>query len=95
MYNGGYMARMGPKPSPNPGRTARFYRKNPRSRRKHVTDETNRNRSPAKRKYRNDLLKIRKDKKPGPQQDVSHKPGGGTKIESRKANRARGGARRK
>ena len=89
------MARMGPKLSPNPGRTARFYRKNKRSRLKHVRDETKRNRSPAKRKYRNDLLKIRRDKKPGPQQDVSHKPGGGTKIESRKSNRARGGARRK
>ncbi len=89
------MAKMGPKPSPNPGKTAKFYRKNKKSREKHVTDETNRNRSPAKRKYRNDLLKIRKDKKPGPQQDVSHKPGGGTTLESRKSNRARGGARRK
>ena len=89
------MAKMGPKPSPNPGRTARFYRRNKKSRDKHVKDETNRNKSPAKRKYRNDLLKIRRRTKPGPQQDVSHKPGGGTKIESRKANRARGGARRK
>ena len=89
------MAKMGPKPSPNPGRTARFYRKNKRSRLKHVRDETRRNKSPAKRKYRNDLMKIRRRVKPGPQQDVSHKPGGGTKIESRKSNRARGGARRK
>jgi hypothetical protein len=89
------MAKMGPKPSPNPGRTAKFYRKNKKSREKHVRDETNRNKSPEKRKYRNDLLKIRRRTKPGPQQDVSHKPGGGTKIESRKANRARGGARRK
>ena len=89
------MAKMGPKPSPNPGRTARFYRRNKKSRDKHVRDETNRNKSPAKRKYRNDLLKIRRRTKPGPQQDVSHKPGGGTKIENRKANRARGGARRK
>jgi len=95
LYNGGYMARMGPKPSPNPGRTAKFYRSNKKSRDKHVKDETERNKSPEKRRYRNNLLKIRRDKKPGPQQDVSHKPGGGTKIESRKANRARGGARRK
>jgi hypothetical protein len=89
------MAKMGPKPSPNPGRTARFYRKNKKSREKHVRDETERNRSPEKRRYRNELLQIRKDKKPGSQQDVSHKPGGGTKIESRKSNRARGGAKRK
>ena len=89
------MARMGPKPSPNPGRTARFYRNNPRSRLKHVRDETNRNKSPEKRKYRNDLLKIRRKLKPGAQQDVSHTPGGGTTLESRKSNRARGGARRK
>ena len=40
-------------------------------------------------------MKIRRRVKPGPQQDVSHKPGGGTTLESRKSNRARGGARRK
>ena len=95
MYNGGYMAKMGPKPSPNPGKTAKFYRNNPRSRLKHVRDETNRNKSPAKKRYRNELMKIRRRVKPGPQQDVSHKPGGGTTLENRKANRARGGARRK
>ena len=89
------MARMGPKPSPNPGRTARFYRNNPRSRLKHVRDETNRNKSPAKKRYRNELMQNRRRVKPGPQQDVSHKPGGGTTLENRKANRARGGARRK
>jgi hypothetical protein len=89
------MARMGPKLSPNPGRTARFYRKNPRSRLKHVRDETNRNKSPAKKRYRNELMQIRRKVKPGPQQDVSHKPGGGTTVESRKSNRARGGAKRK
>ena len=89
------MARMGPKLSPNPGRTARFYRKNKRSRLKHVRDETNRNRSPAKKQYRNELMKIRRRVKPGPQKDISHKPGGGTTVESRKSNRARGGAKRK
>ena len=40
-------------------------------------------------------MKSRRKKKPGAQQDVSHKPGGGTTIESRKTNRARGGAKRK
>ena len=89
------MARMGPKPSPNPGRTARFYRSNAKSRRKHISDEVKRNKSPAKKKYRRDLMKIRKKSGAGPQQDVSHKPGGGTRLESRKTNRARGGAQKK
>ena len=86
---------MGPKPSPNPGRTARYYRSNPKARAKHVRDNTKINDTPAKRKYRRDLMKIRRKKKPGPQQDVSHKSGGGVTIESRKKNRARGGAQRK
>ena len=85
---------MGPKPSPNPGRTARFYRKNPKSRAKHVRDNTRINNTPAKRKYRRDLMKIRRKLKPGAQQDVSHKQGGGVTIEGRKFNRARGGAKR-
>ena len=86
---------MGPKPSPNPGRTARYYRSNPKARAKHVRDNTKINDTPAKRKYRRDLMKIRRKKKPGPQQDVSHKSGGGVTIESRKKNRARGGAQRR
>ena len=85
---------MGPKPSPNPGRTARFYRKNPKSRAKHVRDNTRINNTPAKRKYRRDLMKIRRKLKPGAQQDVSHKQGGGVTIEGRKSNRAGGGAKR-
>ena len=85
---------MGPKPSPNPGRTARFYRSNPKSRAKHVRDNTEANKTPAKRKYRRDLMKIRRKLKPGPQQDVSHR-GGRMTIENRKSNRARGGAQRK
>ncbi len=86
---------MGPKPSPNPGKTAKYYRSNPKARAKHVKDNTKINNTPAKRKYRRDLMKIRTEKKPGPQQDVSHKSGGGVTIESRKTNRARGGAQRK
>ncbi len=85
---------MGPKPSPNPGRTARYYRSNPKARAKHVRDETARNNTPAKRAYRRELMKIRRKRKPGAQQDVSHK-GGRMTIESRKANRARGGSQRK
>ena len=86
---------MGPKPSPNPGKTAKYYRSNPKARAKHVKDNTKINNTPAKRKYRRDLMKIRTKTKPGPQQDVSHQPGGGTKLEGRKANRGRGGAQRK
>ena len=85
------MARTGPKLSPNPGKTARFYRKNKRSRLKHRRDNTKINDTDSKRAYRRDLMKIRRERKPGPQTDMSHKNG---KIvpENRKQNRARGGA---
>ena len=88
------MARTGPKLSPNPGRTARFYRKNKKSREKHRRDNTAINSTPAKKAYRRDLMKIRRERKPGPQTDMSHKNG---KIvpENRKRNRARGGATRR
>ena len=87
------MARTGPKLSPNPGRTARFYRKNKRSRLKHRRDNTKINDTDSKRAYRRDLMKIRRERKPGPQTDMSHK-GGKIVAESRKTNRGRGGARR-
>ena len=85
---------MAPKLSPNPGRTARFYRKNKKSRLKHRRDELKRGATPAKRAYRRNLLKIRRSRKIGPQQDLSHK-GGRIVAESRKTNRARGGAKRR
>ena len=87
------MARTGPKLSPNPGRTARFYRRNRRSRLKHRRDQRAINNTPQKKAYRRDLMKIRRERKPGPQTDMSHK-GGKIVAESRKANRGRGGARR-
>ena len=87
------MARPGPKLSKNPGRTARFYRKNKKSREKHRRDQRVINNTPAKKAYRRDLMKIRRERKPGPQTDMSHK-GGKIVAESRKANRGRGGARR-
>ena len=88
------MARTGPKLSPNPGRTARFYRKNKKSREKHRRDNTKINDTDSKREYRRDLMKIRRKRKPGSQTDMSHKNG---KIvpENRKRNRARGGATRR
>ena len=85
---------MAPKLSPNPGRTARFYRKNKKSRLKHRRDELKRGKTPAKRAYRRELLKIRRSKKVSPQKDLSHK-GGKVVVESRKANRCRGGSQRK
>ena len=84
------MARTGPKLSKNPGRTARFYRKNKKSREKQRRDQKLINSTPAKKQYRRDLMKIRRKRKPGPQTDMSHK-GGRIVAESRKANRRRGG----
>ena len=87
------MARTGPRLSPNPGRTARFYRRNKRSRLKRRRAQARINNTPAKRAYRRELMKIRRKRKPGKQTDMSHK-GGRIVAESRKANRGRGGARR-
>ena len=84
------MARTGPKLSNNPGRPARFYRNNKKSREKHRRDQRVINSTPAKKQYRRDLMKIRRKRKPGPQTDMSHK-GGRIVAESRKANRRRGG----
>ena len=89
------MARTGPKLSPNPGRTARFYRKNKKSREKHRRTNRAINSTPAKKAYRRDLMKIRRARKPGPQTDMSHQPDGSVKPESRKSNRGRGGASRR
>ena len=87
------MARTGPKLSKNPGRTARFYRKNKESREKHRRTQRAINNTPAKKAYRRDLMRIRRNRKPGPQTDMSHK-GGKVVAESRKKNRGRGGATR-
>ena len=87
------MARTGPKLSPNPGKTARFYRKNKKSREKHRRTQRAINATPEKIAYRRDLMKIRRERKPGPQTDMSHK-GGKIVPESRRRNRGRGGASR-
>ena len=77
----------------NPGRTARFYRKNKKSRLKHRADQRAINKRPEKVKYRSELRKERRkrgiDGKGGG--DVSHQRNGSLKIESVKSNRARGG----
>ena len=82
---------MAPRLSPRPGRTARFYRRNRRSRKKHIRDNTRINNTPEKRRYRAKLQRARRRRKPGPLTDMSHK-GGKLVAENRKANRARGGA---
>ena len=70
------------------GKTARHYRKNKRSRAKHVKDN-----SPGG-KYAHSKarasLKIRSSSV-----DASKQPDGSYKAESRKANRARGGAKKR
>ena len=88
------MARTGPRLSPNPGRTARFYRKNKRSRLKRRRAQAIINNTPAKRAYRRELMKIRRKRKPGKQTDMAHK-GGKIVAEKRKTNRGRGGAKRR
>ena len=85
---------MAPKLSPNPGKTARHYRKNKASRDKHRADERARGKTPAKKAYRAALGRARRKAKPGAQQDMSHK-GGKITPERRKPNRARGGSKRK
>ena len=79
-----------------PGKTAKFYRSNPEARAKHSKDETERNKTPAKKKYRADLQRRRRDlkidgkgKSTG---DISHPS---MNVESTKKNRARGGAQGK
>jgi hypothetical protein len=88
------MGRPGPKLSKNPGKTAKFYRKNPEARKKHQETNKKINSTPAKREYRRNLMKIRRERGTGPQTDLSHKNG---KIveENRKTNRGRGGAQRR
>ena len=88
------MARTGPKLSPNPGKTARYYRRNKKARLKHRRTNRKINSTPQKRAYRRDLMRIRRKRKPGPQTDMSHK-GGKIVAENRKANRRRGATQEK
>ena len=85
---------MAPKLSPNPGKTARHYRKNKKSRDHHKATEKATGSTPAKKAYRAKLGKARRKSNPSSQQDMSHK-GGKITPESRKTNRARGGAKRR
>ena len=79
------------------GKTARHYRKNAKSRAKHVKDNSPGGKYAHSKAYKRAhgkaraSLKIRK----GSSMDASKQPDGSYKAESRKANRGRGGAQRK
>ena len=79
------------------GRTARHYRKNPKSRAKHVKDNSPGGQYAHSNAYKREhasaraSLKIKK----GSSQDASKQPDGSYKAESRKTNRGRGGAQRR
>ena len=89
MYNIDSMAEL--------GKTARHYKKNASSRAKHVKDNSPGGKYAHTNAYKKAhgearaKLKIRK----GSSMDASKQPDGSYKAESRKANRARGGAKRK
>ena len=78
------------------GKTARHYRKNASSRRKHINDNSPGGKYAHSNAYKRQhaaarsRLKIRSSSV-----DASKQPDGSYKAESRKANRARGGAKRK
>ena len=78
------------------GRTAKFYRSNAKSRKKHSDDNNSgkggkyAHSKAYKRAHANARMRI----KPGPGKDASKQPDGSYKKESRKTNRGRGGAKR-
>ena len=79
------------------GKTARHYKKNAKSRAKHVKDNSPGGKYAHSKAYKRAhgkaraSLKIRK----GSSMDASKQPDGSYKAESRKTNRGRGGAQRK
>ena len=79
------------------GKTARHYKSNPKSRAKHVKDNSPGGKYAHSNSYKREhaaarsSLKIKK----GSSQDASKQPDGSYKRESRKTNRGRGGAQRK
>ena len=79
------------------GKTARHYRKNKRSRAKHVKDNRPGGKYAHSKAYKRAHGKARASLKikKGSSMDASKQPDGSYKAESRKANRGRGGAQRK
>jgi len=78
------------------GKTARHYRKNAKSRNKHVKDNSPGGKYAHTNAYKKEHSKARASLKiRSSNVDASKQPDGSYKAESRKANRARGGAKRK
>ena len=78
------------------GKTARHYRKNASSRRKHINDNSPGGKYAHTNAYKRAHSKARSSLKiRSSSVDASKQPDGSYKAESRKANRARGGAKRR
>ena len=78
------------------GKTARHYRKNKASRAKHVRDNSPGGKYAHSNEYKRAHGKARASLKIRSKNvDASKQPDGSYKAESRKANRARGGAKRR
>lgn len=84
---------MAPRPSSDPGRSARYYRENPEARAKKNASQRRRNKHPLAIKYRTELKAERRKRgiygKGG--DDMSHTKKGRLVAESPKKNRARNG----
>lgn len=82
---------MAPPKSSSPKRSAQYYRKNAKARKKKAAYDTAYHDNDSRRAYRAELSKERRKRgvmgKGG--KDVSHKKGGGTTMESASKNRAR------
>ena len=78
------------------GKTARHYRKNASSRRKHINDNSPGGKYAHTNAYKRAHSKARASLKiRSSSVDASKQPDGSYKAESRKVNRARGGAKRR
>ena len=85
---------MAPKPAKNPGKSARYYAKNPKARAKKNAAQRKRNKTSANKAYRAELNAARrKDGNYGKGgKDYSHTKSGRLVRESAKSNRARNGS---
>lgn len=79
------------------GKTARHYKRNPKSRAKHVKDNSPGGKYAHSKSYKREHSKARASLKikKGSTQDASKQADGSYKSESRKTNRGRGGAQKK
>lgn len=79
------------------GRTADYYKKNPKARKKKYEYDKKYNKKPSSVKKRVECIKFRRENGTygnGGDKDCSHK-GGSLVMENRRINRARGGAKKK